>query len=151
MWLKRCHLQGQKWPQQASANSVDPDKTAPEEVVWRHWRSSLIRVYTVCHSVPNMSGPSTTWKYHNELNPHLPNGLSHPHQLDESIFHFRGVWCTFFQFLFLIEIPVSKQCRPWLDAVFCGSDLGLHCLPMSQKWDARLIWVKYRDRQAWAV
>ena len=21
-------------------------------------------------------------------------------------------------------------------------DLGLHCLPMSQKWDARLIWVK---------
>ena len=31
------------------------------------------------------------------------------------------------------------------------SDLGLHCLPMSQKWDARLIWVnqvqvlQYRD------
>ena len=23
-----------------------------------------------------------------------------------------------------------------------ASDLGLHCLPMSQKWDARLIWVK---------
>ena len=22
------------------------------------------------------------------------------------------------------------------------SDLGLHCLPMSQKWDVRLIWVK---------
>ena len=22
------------------------------------------------------------------------------------------------------------------------SDLGLHCLPRSQKWDARLIWVK---------
>ena len=22
-----------------------------------------------------------------------------------------------------------------------ASDLGLHCLPMSQKWDARLIWV----------
>ena len=21
------------------------------------------------------------------------------------------------------------------------SDLGLHCLPMSQKWDVRLIWV----------
>ena len=21
-------------------------------------------------------------------------------------------------------------------------DLGLHCLPMSQKWDARLMWVK---------
>ena len=24
------------------------------------------------------------------------------------------------------------------------SDLGLHCLPMSQKWDARLIWVKVK-------
>ena len=23
-----------------------------------------------------------------------------------------------------------------------ASDLGLHCWPMSQKWDARLIWVK---------
>ena len=22
-----------------------------------------------------------------------------------------------------------------------ASDLGLHCLPVSQKWDARLIWV----------
>ena len=29
------------------------------------------------------------------LNPHLPNGL----QLDESIFHWRGVWCTFFIFI----------------------------------------------------
>ena len=28
------------------------------------------------------------------LNPHLPNGL----QLDESIFHLRVVWCTFFIF-----------------------------------------------------
>ena len=25
-----------------------------------------------------------------------------------------------------------------------ASDLGLHCLPLSQKWDARLIWVKLR-------
>ena len=24
-----------------------------------------------------------------------------------------------------------------------ASDLGLHCLPMSQKWDARLIWVEF--------
>ena len=23
-----------------------------------------------------------------------------------------------------------------------ASDLGLHCLPRSQKWEARLIWVK---------
>ena len=47
------------------------------------------------------------------INPHLPNGLSHPYQLDESIFHLRGVWCTlvFIFIIFLIEIPVSKQCR----------------------------------------
>ena len=24
-----------------------------------------------------------------------------------------------------------------------ASDLGLHCLPMYQKWDARLLWVFY--------
>ena len=36
------------------------------------------------------------------LNPHLPNGLSHPYQLDESISSFRGGWCTF-SFLFYFE------------------------------------------------
>ena len=40
--------------------------------------------------------------------------------------------------LFLIDIQVSKQWRPWSDA----ADLGLHCLPMSHKRDAKLIWVK---------
>ena len=29
------------------------------------------------------------------INPHLPNGLSHPYQLDESISNFRVVWFTF--------------------------------------------------------
>ena len=29
-----------------------------------------------------------------------------------------------------------------------ASDLGLHCLPWSQKWDARLIWVKLIKRQS---
>ena len=47
------------------------------------------------------------------LNPHLPNEFSHPYQLDESIFHLGGYWCTFFIFIsFFIQIPVSKQCRP---------------------------------------
>ena len=40
--------------------------------------------------------------------------------------------------LFQTDIPVCKQWRPWSDAAF---DLGLHCLPMSLKWDARLIYV----------
>ena len=29
-----------------------------------------------------------------------------------------------------------------------ASDLGLHCLLMSQKWDARLTWVKYQAQDA---
>ena len=36
--------------------------------------------------------------------------------------------------LFFISISVSKQCS-------ATSDLGLHCLPMSEKRDDRLIWV----------
>ena len=49
---------------------------------------------------------------HKWVNPHLPSGLLHPYQLDESISNFRGGWGTFFIFiLFLIEIPVSKQWR----------------------------------------
>ena len=48
----------------------------------------------------------------------------------------------FFHFYhILIEIPVSKQCRPDQTPRSAASDFGLHCLPMSQKWDARLIWV----------
>ena len=40
--------------------------------------------------------------------------------------------------LFQTDIPVSKQWRPWSDV---ASDLGLHCLPTSQNWDSRLVWV----------
>ena len=44
------------------------------------------------------------------INPHLLSGPVHRYQLDESICHFRGVWCTFFIFiLFRIDIPVNKQ------------------------------------------
>ena len=41
--------------------------------------------------------------FQNGFNPYLPNGLFHPHQLDESILNFRGVWCTF-SFLFYFEL-----------------------------------------------
>ena len=50
------------------------------------------------------------------INPHLPGGLVHPYQLDESISNFRGVWSTF-SFLFYFE---KKHCRPWSDAMFCS-------------------------------
>ena len=40
----------------------------------------------------------------------------------------------------LIEHSVSKQWRTWSDAAFCGVWSRFHCLPMSHKRDARLIW-----------
>ena len=43
--------------------------------------------------------------------------------------------------LFSIEILVSKKCRPWSDAEFCGVWSGLHRLPRSQN---RHEWVRYR-------
>ena len=76
------------------------------------------------------------------LNLYLPNGLSHPYQLDESILHLRGVWCNFsflsyFWWKFMLANSVDLDQTPRSAA----TDLGLHCLPRSQKWDARLIWV----------
>ena len=74
------------------------------------------------------------------LNPHLPSGILHPYQMDKSISNFMGVWCTFYiLILFLIEIPEDPDQTPR----FAAFDLGLHYLPMSQKWDARLIWVNW--------
>ena len=50
----------------------------------------------------------------------------------------------FFIFIsFLIDISVSKQTvDPDQMLRSAASDLGLHCLPRSQKWNARLIWDK---------
>ena len=53
-----------------------------------------------------------------------------------SPFFIEGVFGVLFH---LYQIPVSKQCSPWSDAAY---DLGLPCLPMSQKWDARLVCIK---------
>ena len=90
----------------------------------RHRLQHLIRVCSVC------------------INPHLPNGLSHSYQLDKSIFHLRSVWCPFpFLSYFFIEIPMKNNVDPDQTPCSAASDLGLHCLPMSQKWDARFIWV----------
>ena len=45
-------------------------------------------------------------------------------------------------FQILKEAPVSKSGEPDQTLRFAASDLVLHCLPMSHKKDARLIWVK---------
>ena len=46
-----------------------------------------------------------------------------------------GVHFHFYFISFRIDVPVSKQWRPWSAA----SDLDLHCLHTSQNWNARLI------------
>ena len=78
------------------------------------------------------------------INPQLPSGPVHPYQLDKSISNFRAVWCTY-SFLFYFEyiFLLAKGEDPDQTPHSAVSDLGLHCLPMSQNWDARLIWVKY--------
>ena len=43
--------------------------------------------------------------------------------------------------LFQIDNPVTNSEDLDQTPRSVESDLGLHCLPMSQKWDARLIWV----------
>ena len=69
----------------------------------------------------------------------MPNGLSHLYHLDESILIFRGMRsnCSF-----LDEIFKANRIAPDGTPRLAASDLGLFCLPMSHKKDARLIWVK---------
>ena len=74
----------------------------------------------------------------------MTNGLSHRYHLDESIFIFRDIRCSFFIFIsFFDENPASKQNSPRWDAAFWGVISGLFCLPVSHKKDDRLIWVNY--------
>ena len=59
-----------------------------------------------------------------------------------SPFPILGVSVFFFQF-YSISNRYSCTEDPDQTPHSAASDLGLHCLPMSPKWDARLIWVKY--------
>ena len=76
------------------------------------------------------------------LNPLVTNGLSHPYHLDEFTFIFRGVMSNF-SFLFHFSMKFMKANRVAPDGTlhFAASHLGLFCLPMSNKKDARLIWI----------
>ena len=57
-----------------------------------------------------------------------------------SISNFRGcLGCFFIFILFLIDILFANSDQTPRSV---ASDLGLHCLPVFQKWDTRLIWVK---------
>ena len=73
----------------------------------------------------------------------MTNGLSHPYHLDESIFIFRGIRSKFsFLFHFSMKIMSANRIAPDETPRFAASHLGLICLLMSHKKDARLIWVK---------
>ena len=72
----------------------------------------------------------------------MTNGLSHHYQIGESTFIFRGVRNDFsFLFHFLMKFLLANGIAPDGTPRFAVSHLGLSCLPMSHKKDARLIWV----------
>ena len=71
------------------------------------------------------------------------NGLSHSYYLDESTFIFRTSGGIFhFYIIFSMKIMCANRIAPDGTPCFVASHLGLFCLPMSHKKDARLIWVK---------
>ena len=71
----------------------------------------------------------------------MPNGNSYPYQLDQSISILRVVgW--YFSFLYKWNNLLVNSGDPDQMLPSAASDLSLHCLSMSHKRDARLIWVK---------
>ena len=71
--------------------------------------------------------------------------------LDKSICHFRGVglFCTLI--LFLMENPVSKQCRPSSEATLCGIQSGSALIAYDPftGWGGRVVqrcWVNFQWR-----
>ena len=66
------------------------------------------------------------------VNPFMPNIISHPYHLDESIFNFRVV--GIFHFYSNFKRNFCKQTgEPDQKPQNAMSDLVLHCLPMSHK------------------
>ena len=75
------------------------------------------------------------------LNPYLKIGISHPYQLDESIFIYRDISCIFsFIFQFSMKFFQANRIAPDGMQHFAAAHLGLFCLQMSHKKDAILIW-----------
>ena len=70
------------------------------------------------------------------FDPYLTNEFSHHYQLDESTFIFRGVRCDFYFFYLIL---CANRIAPDGTLRSAASHLGLSCLPVSDKKDARLI------------
>ena len=92
-----------------------PDKNANESFI----------CLSVCHQ--------------NYFNPYLTNGFSHHYQLDEFTFIFRGVRSDYY-FLshFSMKFLCANRIAPDGTPRTAASHLGLCCLPISHKRDARL-------------
>ena len=75
-----------------------------------------------------------------QVNPYLTSGFSHHFQLGESTFFFRGIRSDFY-FLshFSMKVLCANRIAPDGTPRSAASHLGLYCLPMSHKKDARLI------------
>ena len=74
------------------------------------------------------------------FNPHVTNGLSHSYHLDDYIFILRGIRSNFlFLFHFSLKFLSANRIAPNGTSCFAASHLGLFCLLMSHKKDARLI------------
>ena len=77
------------------------------------------------------------------FNPLVMNGFSHSYHLDESTLIDRGFWSDFsFSFHFSMKILKANGIAQDGTPLFAASHLGLFCLPMSHKKDARLFWVE---------
>ena len=74
------------------------------------------------------------------LNPYLTNGFSYYCHLGESTFIFRGIKSDFkFSSNFLMKILLANRIAPDGAPRSAASHLGLFCLHMSNKRDARLL------------
>ena len=83
-----------------------------------------------------LSTPIIKGKFH----PYLTNGFSYRYHLGESTFIFRGVWIDFlFLSHFSMKFLCANRIAPDGAPRSAASHLGLYCLPMSHKRDARLI------------
>ena len=74
------------------------------------------------------------------FDPLVTNGPSYTYHLDESTFILRGTRSNFsILFHFSMKIGSANRIAPDGTPRFAASHLGLFCLPMSHKKDARLI------------
>ena len=70
----------------------------------------------------------------------MPDGIFDCYELDKLVSNFRVVWWLFF-ILFKFKRNICKQTMKNLIRQNAASNLGLHCLQMSHKKDAMLIYI----------